>query len=176
MFDSVDRLRKGSDRQKKAYVAIAELGVFSALSAYSPVLCGTYPIDIDITGSDLDIVMRVDDFGAFSTRVDQLYGKLPGYRMREKEIRGVPSIKVNFAFGGFPFELFGQPVAAVEQYAYLHMVVEAYLLHKHPVIRNEIVRLKEQGMKTEPAFAQVFGLMGDPYETVLALGREMRVI
>ena len=50
------------------------------------------------------------------------------------------------------------------------MVVEARLLrHGGPEVRHKIRQLKGQGLKTEPAFAAVFGLPGDPYQTLLAL-------
>ncbi|MFC0560150.1 DUF4269 domain-containing protein [Halalkalibacter alkalisediminis] len=32
------------------------------LIAYTPLLCGTLPIQIDIDGSDLDIIMEVNEF------------------------------------------------------------------------------------------------------------------
>ncbi|WP_040952339.1 DUF4269 domain-containing protein [Gorillibacterium massiliense] len=176
MFDSLERLKNGTGRQREAYAAIEELGVFAALSAYEPLLCGTLPIGIDVAGSDLDIIMRVEDFAEFTGRVEKLYGTLPGFRVKDKEIRNVPTVKANFAYGGFPIELFGQPQAVVEQYAYLHMVVEEYLLRQQPEIKAEVIRLKDQGVKTEPAFAQVLSLAGDPYEALLVLGRKLAVI
>ncbi|MGG3403579.1 glycerophosphodiester phosphodiesterase [Bacillus paranthracis] len=45
----------------------------------------------------------------------------------------------------------------------------------HPHIREEIIRLKENGLKTEPAFAQVLNIDGDPYEGLIVLGQEMRL-
>ncbi|MBL1705198.1 DUF4269 domain-containing protein [Klebsiella pneumoniae] len=49
------------------------------------------------------------------------------------------------------------------------------LLMQHPHIREEILRLKENGLKTEPAFAQVLNINGDPYEALILLGQEMRL-
>ena len=54
------------------------------------------------------------------------------------------------------------------------MIVEYMLLMQHSHIREEI-RLKENGIKTEPAFAQVLNIEGDPYEGLIVLGQEMRL-
>jgi hypothetical protein len=56
------------------------------------------------------------------------------------------------------------------------MIIEHHLLLMNPHLRTEIIQLKKLGKKTEPAFAQVFGLLGDPYEELLILGTKMGVI
>lgn len=50
------------------------------------------------------------------------------------------------------------------------MQVEVRLLALFgPEFRRAVVCRKERGMKTEPAFADVLDLPGDPYRTVLDL-------
>ncbi|MBP3039969.1 DUF4269 domain-containing protein [Bacillaceae bacterium Marseille-Q3522] len=50
-----------------------QLGIFSDLSRYTPVLCGTIPIELDVKGSDLDIIMEVLDFSMFKKEITSLY-------------------------------------------------------------------------------------------------------
>lgn len=53
-------------------------------------------------------------------------------------------------------------------YAFRHMVVEHQILcTREEGFRQKILNLKRQGYKTEPAFAKVLGLRGDPYEAIL---------
>jgi hypothetical protein len=47
------------------------------------------------------------------------------------------------------------------------LVEERLLRHGGEELRQQIHQRKLQGSKTEPAFATVFGLTGDPYQTLL---------
>ena len=51
---------------------------------------------------------------------------------------------------------------------YLHMVIEyKILLQKGESFRQQVIALKQSGLKTEPAFAQLLGLPGNPYTALL---------
>ena len=54
------------------------------------------------------------------------------------------------------------------------MIIEHKLLNLYGEnFTKEIVRLKKQGLKTEPAFVKVLNLEGDPYEQLLLLGNKV---
>lgn len=167
LFTTIEYLQHGSIKQQAAYVAITNLGIMERLLDYRPVLCGTIPIGIDIDGSDLDLIMEVHDADAFQATVCRLYGHMQAFETAKLEARGVPTVTANFRYGGFAFELFGQPIPPKAQNAYRHMIIEHELLTAHPELRETILELKRQGIKTEPAFARVLGLKGDPYEALL---------
>lgn len=175
MFTSITYLQSGNDKQQKVYEVMNKLNIMADLALYSPVLCGTIPIRIDTLHSDLDIVMEVHDYDVFEQEIRSLYGSYEGFEMKKKNIRNILTIKATFQFEGFEFELFGQPRPVRNQNAYKHMIVEHMLLIQHPHIRKKIIQLKEQGIKTEPAFAQVLKIDGDPYEELILLGQEMRL-
>lgn len=171
-FHSMHYLKNGNERQQKAYDAITKLGIMVDLQMYNPILCGTIPIGIDIGTSDLDIVMEVYDFADYEQQVSNLYSEKKGFTLQRKEIRDVPVSKANFVFADFEFELFAQPQPVEQQNAYLHMLIEHALLERNPTMREEIIQLKQQGVKTEPAFAQVLQLKGDPYKALLSFAKE----
>ncbi|PRT31417.1 DUF4269 domain-containing protein [Bacillus wiedmannii] len=175
MFTSITYLQSGNEKQQKVYDVLNKLNIMEDLILYSPVLCGTIPIRIDTLQSDLDIVMEVHNFDVFEQEMRSLYGSYKGFKIKKKKIKTTESIKVNFKFEGFKFELFAQPKPVRNQNAYRHMIVEHMLLIQHPHIREEILRLKENGLKTEPAFAQVLNIDGDPYDELILLGQEMRL-
>ncbi len=163
-------LSLGSDLQRRAHDTLQRLGIFATLAEYSPVLGGTIPLDLAVAGSDLDIICEVYDLERFGKLLTSSYAHLAGFRIREREIRGVRSVVSSFEFGYFPVEVFGQAQSITEQYAYRHMDVEARLLEIGGAdALEEIRRLKSTGMKTEPAFASYFNLPGDPYEVLYSM-------
>ncbi|MBP3951848.1 DUF4269 domain-containing protein [Bacillus suaedae] len=173
MFEKITYLESGNTKQKRAYKVINDVGIMTSLAEFNPILCGTLPINLDISGSDLDIIMEVYDFEHFEKMARRLFGDRENFKIKRLVIREVPVIKVNFVYDGFEFELFGQPVPVTNQYAYLHMVIEHRLMEQHPHLRVAVIQKKEQGMKTEPAFCKLLGLEGDPYESLLEYGKSL---
>jgi Domain of unknown function (DUF4269) len=170
-------LRIGNVRQQAAYHAIQKLEIMEALADYHPTLCGTMPLEIDVEGSDLDIILEVEDFDHFKKDVMRLYQNKEGFRLKEKMIRGNHVVKANFLFLDFEFELFGQDLPVTEQNAYIHMVIEHTLLKHNPSIKERVITLKQEGMKTEPAFCMVLGINGnDPYQKLIEYGKQLKVV
>ncbi|RYD74479.1 MAG: DUF4269 domain-containing protein, partial [Sphingobacteriales bacterium] len=80
------------------------------------------------------------------------------------------SLKANFFINNFEFEIFGQNIHTEDQNAYRHMLVEHKILQeKGEDFRKQIIELKNQGYKTEVAFAKLLALKGDAYEELLKL-------
>jgi hypothetical protein len=168
-WGDIDYLQRGNVRQRAAFHALESLNVFQILGNYRPVLVGTIPIDVDITGSDLDVICEACDLDAFERACRQFEG-YQCFRIKRKQIKGVPSVVANLFHSGFRVQIFGQPQPVTEQHAYRHMLVEARLLEfGGERARAEIRRLKQEGCRTEPAFACYFNLEGNPFEVLLAL-------
>ena len=163
-------LLHGTATQRAAYHALEALRVFAFLGAFDPILAGTIPLDIDVPGSDLDVVCYAADVEAFAQHLQNAFGHCDTFVLQHTVVDGLPTAIGQFTSWSFPIEIFGQPRPVMEQHAVCHMVVEERLLrHGGPEVRRQIRHLKGQGLKTEPAFAAVFGLPGDPYQTLLQL-------
>lgn len=176
MFETIDYLEHGNKKQYLVYEAINSLGIMENLSEYNPILCGTLPIGVDIKGSDLDVIMEVFNPNKFEKKVKSLFGDKEKFIFKKTVIRNTNVLKANFIFGGFEFELFGQPQFVKKQYAYLHMVIENFLMTNRPSIKEDVIFLKKRGYKTEPAFCEVLGLEGDPYEALIVFGKSNDII
>ncbi|MDR7318726.1 DUF4269 domain-containing protein [Brevibacillus nitrificans] len=164
-------LQTGTAKQRAAWDALDSTRVMENLKAYDPVLAGTIPLDIDIAGSDLDIICTSADLDQFDASVRACYGEWDEYQEIRLLVNKAPSSVIGFSAEGFPFEIFAQSVPVEQQNAYRHMAMEARLLEiGGPNAYQEIRKLKQQGIKTEPAFALYFGIVGaDPYQALFEL-------
>ena len=164
-------LRSGTVRQQQAWHAIAETRIMELLQPYTPVLAGTIPLDIDVSGSDLDIICECHDLDHLESKVRVNFGGHKDYKEMSLIVSDIQTSVISFYATGFFFEIFAQPVPVIKQNAYRHMDMEARLLTiGGQDAYREIRQLKEQGTKTEPAFARYFQIPGDdPYQALLDL-------
>lgn len=167
-FTNIEYLKTGNERQQKAYLQLVELGIFDKLSAYKPILTGTIPIGIDIPESDLDIICECSNHQKFAETLKKFYSNKNDFEIRTKNRNGLILTIATFQSGEFEIEIFGQDCPTYKQNAYKHMIVEHKILSaKGDEFKMEIIRLKRKGLKTEPAFAKLLGLDGNPYEELL---------
>ncbi|SDK38039.1 protein of unknown function [Catalinimonas alkaloidigena] len=161
-------LQAGNVRQQRAYRALTDGDILTALAPFDPVLIGTIPLQIDLPGSDLDLACCFAQDDVFIRHLRAHFQHRPDFELKTKLLRSVPTVLVRFNAQGFLVEIFGQPQPVDAQYGYRHMVVEHRILQdRDEAFRNEIVRLKRTGLSTEAAFAHLLGLSGDPYEALL---------
>nr|WP_256471470.1 DUF4269 domain-containing protein [Tenacibaculum sp. XPcli2-G] len=150
------------------------MNIFELLKNFNPILVGTIPINIDVESSDLDIICQSDNHEELVKVVSENYREFS--RFEVKTIQSYKNLKttiITFEYKAFPIEIFVQNKLLEEQDSYLHMLIEYQVLLKEgKEFRSKIIALKQQGFKTEPAFAQLLGLEGNPYEALLTYGFE----
>lgn len=168
-FRRLDYLADGSPAQRQAFALLRRHDVLGRLAPLECGLAGTFPLDIQIEGSDLDILIACPDPAGLTPLLDAAFGRQPGYRRHLADFADGPALVAGFALDGVPVELFAQALPLARQMAWRHLLVEARLLAAFPAARDAIRRLKRRGLKTEPAFARLFGLEGDGYQALLRL-------
>jgi hypothetical protein len=167
-FDNIEYLKSGNSIQRKAYTVLQKSNIFSRLSEFTPILVGTIPIDINIESSDLDIICYWQNKDLFINTVYNLFHQEQDFQISEKKIGGQISVIANFIVDEFELEIFGQNIPTKLQNGFRHMMIEYNLLEKNDsTFRQAIIQLKKQGLKTEPAFAKLLGLEGNPYVELL---------
>ncbi|WP_231459060.1 MULTISPECIES: DUF4269 domain-containing protein [unclassified Pedobacter] len=167
-FLDITYLNAGNERQKKAYLILSKNNILEKLNRFAPILVGTIPINIDIEKSDLDIICCFIDKEEFKNHLVMLFQHEQGFIISENATFN--SIKANFFIDDFELEIFGQNIPTQQQNAYRHMLVEhKLLLEKGEDFRQQIIALRKQGYKTEPAFAKLLNLQGNAYEQLLKL-------
>ncbi len=149
--------------------ALERTEVLSKLAAFDPHVVGTPPLSLDLLTSDIDIICFAPDADSFTCAVWNAFGMRPGFRMWQKIGLDRPVV-ANFADAGWLIELFGQASPISEQCGWRHFLVERKLLALGGSnFRAAVMAQRNNGMKTEPAFAAVLSLDGDPYQALLNL-------
>ncbi|EJL74300.1 DUF4269 domain-containing protein [Chryseobacterium populi] len=172
-FTTLDYLKEGNAKQRKAYEILTKYKIFEKLKHYTPVLAGTIPIEIDIEGSDLDIICEVDPKFEEDFLDDLMFSRFIPHdidvKIENPVVNGEKCIVLHFVLEGFPIEIFGQNKPAIQQNAYRHMMAECKILQeKGEDFKQKIIELKKKGIKTEPAFGMLLNLE-NPYEDLLKI-------
>ncbi len=169
-FTNLVYLKVGNVRQQATYQLLDELQLFTHLADYQPILTGTVPLGIDIDSSDLDICCEVYKLEQFAQRVQKYYGHFEEFTCWSSTHQSVSTITISFQYQHWPIEIFGQGLPTQQQYAYRHMLIEYRVLDlANARFKDKIIELKQDGVKTEPAFSQLLGLPDDSYEVLLNL-------
>lgn len=156
-------------RYEQAETLLNAIGLYAVLAEFDPTFVGTLPLDVDIAGSDVDVICRVADPARFAAILTDQYGDQPDFLV-VPEGGGKAYTLCRFSCVNFAIEIFGQNKPVTEQHAYLHLQAERKLLTIGGEAAREAIRaLKRSGVKTEPAFAQYFKLDGEPYQRLLEL-------
>ncbi|MFD1604138.1 DUF4269 domain-containing protein [Flavobacterium artemisiae] len=167
-FTNISYLKNGNQRQKMAFEVLTQFRVLENIAEFDPILVGTIPINIDIENSDLDIVCCWEDKLSFIEKVKDLYEKESHFTINEVLIDNQESVVASFYLEGFEIEIFGQNIPTKQQNGYKHMVIEDEILRlRGENFRQEIIKLKKNGSKTEPAFGLLLGLKGNVYQELL---------
>ncbi|MCY0969931.1 DUF4269 domain-containing protein [Chryseobacterium wangxinyae] len=170
-FTKLTYLKVRNERQTRAYEVLTKYRIFQVLESYSPILAGTIPLEIDIDGSDLDIICELDFTFEEDFLDDISFSKMipsnADVKVEYPIINGEKSITINFMLEEFSIEIFAQNKPTIQQNAYLHMIAEYKILkEKGEDFKQKIIELKKKGIKTEPAFGILLNLE-NPYEDLL---------
>ena len=166
-FTQIDYLRHRTVKQKLAHGILTKYRVLERLQPFDPILTGTIPINIDTDTSDLDIICCFRDADTFKKNLIEKFEHELNFKMFTPRRAG--AIAAAFVLDGFVVEIYGQPVPVHVQSAYRHMIIEYKILQeKGEVFRQQIIELKKQGIKTEPAFGKLLGIEGDVYDELIA--------
>ncbi|WP_218849836.1 DUF4269 domain-containing protein [Winogradskyella vidalii] len=169
-FRNIEYLEFGNERQKLAFSEIKKYEILEKLEKYNPILTGTIPIGIDLPESDLDIICECQNHSEFKTYLSENFSNKKDFKVYSTKQNGIDSTIAEFKTDNFLFEIFGQNIPTEKQNAYQHMIIENRILkEKDSEFKQKVKELKSNGIKTEPAFAKLLGLNGNPYSELLKL-------
>nr|WP_282144523.1 DUF4269 domain-containing protein [Cellulophaga baltica] len=169
-FRTIEYLKSGNERQKLAFSEIKKHKVLEKLKKYNPILTGTIPIEIDVPESDLDIICECQNHSEFKAYLLDQFSQKKDFKVYSILQNEIESTIAEFKTDNFLFEIFGQNIPTERQHAYRHMIIERNILEEKGFeFKQKVKDLKSSGIKTEPAFAKLLGLEGNPYIELLKL-------
>ncbi|TGN09833.1 DUF4269 domain-containing protein [Leptospira ilyithenensis] len=172
IFFTPDYLETGNEKQRSLHSDLSNHKIISKLSGFYPLIAGTIPLGIDTENSDVDILTYHNNQNHLIKIAYAKFRHYFNFSYETKDFDGEPSVKVSFQTSLFSYEIFSQKIKPENQKGFLHMVAEKRFLDLADAdFKNQIIEKKKQGMKTEPAFCEVLGQKGDPYQILLDLGR-----
>jgi hypothetical protein len=162
-------LKDGSQKQCETYKILLETGIFETLKPFDPAHVGTIGNDLDIPGSDIDIICSANDFSALSNTLNDSFSSYPGFSLKTAMQRGVEALIATIPTP-IPIEVYAESTPVNHQLGYRHYLIACRVLDVFGEVAHQDIRaLKLLGHKTEPAFAEYLGLSGDPYISFLKL-------
>lgn len=165
-LESVIHLEKNDSIEK----ILKETNILNLLDDLNPLIINTFLLDISIASSDFDILIQYKDKEQYIKRMKTLFTNYPSFKIEEYQINHLSSILTSFSYNGLSFEIFAQEISPIKQNAYLHFLTEERLLKLGGNDFKEMVmKLRREGLKTEPAFATALKLKGDAFEEMLKL-------
>lgn len=155
------------------FSALKKSDILKILKPFSPLVAGTFPLNMNMAGSDVDILISADDFDLVKKILTEKFDGSPNFKCGEMTIKDDPTLLISFSYQGIDFEIFGQRTPSIKQRGYLHFLIEERLLKiGGESFAEKIKKARQQGLKTEPAFAKVLGLNGDPFEELLIIQKQ----
>ena len=167
-FATTDYLAFGNKRQVHCFALLKKYHIMSILVEYSPVVVGTIPINIDIASSDIDIICecKIVDFDVLKQLLSDNFGDYEVFCIARSD----ECIVCRFMLENQLIEVYVADIPVYKQNAYRHMLIEHRILNLlGEDFRGQVIERKSEGLKTEPAFAQLLGLVGNPFTELLKL-------
>jgi uncharacterized protein len=158
------------ERNALVFQALKESRALEVLSQFNPLVAGTFPLGLDVDGSDLDILLESKNLDMVDKTISEAFGQQISFKTSRVTVEGVQTLIASFEFANVSFELFAQPIPTQKQTAYRHFQIEERILDLgSDRLTHTITALRTQGLKTEPAIAKALRLSGDPFGALLNL-------
>lgn len=156
------------EKSKSVINFLEKSNILESLASYKPLISGSYPLNIVTKDSDLDILFQSEKLSLFKKDVMTLFSDNDSLVIKEKKHQDISSLIISLRYKDLVVELFCQSKSVYKQQSNLHFLIEGRLLKIFPKVKKQIIQLKKNGIKTEPAFGEVFKLAA-PYKDLLKL-------
>lgn len=162
-FTNITYLQQGNGKQQHCYHILTAYRIMDILKDYDPLVAGTIPIAIDVENSDIDIICYAAEFKEFQKMIRKNFDRYKYFSDTIDTSRYVAAFEIE----DLPIEIYAEAIPSRQQFAYRHMLIEYHIIQlANDDFRKQIIALKQNGYKTEPAFGKLLHLQ-EPYSELL---------
>lgn len=162
------------EKNRRVFSALTETALLLKLKNHNPLVVGTFPLGIETDTSDIDICLTYDNESDLLNLLTKEFSHFDDFNISECCLFSGKALQTNFkhAETSLKFELIAQNTPSEKQVAYQHFQIEEKILkYSGRAFRELLIAERANGLKTEPAFAKVLSLSGDPYAELLKLNK-----
>lgn len=162
------------EANEKVFHALKSSNILKCLKEFYPFLvAGTFPLDINVEKSDLDILLSSEDLSLVKNIILENFKNFLIFKCNQSLVQNEQALITSFSYHGISIEIFCQQIPSVLQKGYLHFLIEERLLKLGGLeFKQKVKAARIHGLKTEPAFAKVLDLKGDSFEELLILQKK----
>ena len=143
-------------------------GVWDSLARFHPVMAGSIPLGLDTDASDVDVLVEALDLKTFRRVCERTWGSYPDFFVAGRVWQNLPAVICRVRVDSLFCEVFAQAQPVALQRGFRHLIAEWRLLTiGGDALYHAVRAARRRGLKTEPAFAEVLRLEGDPYVALL---------
>lgn len=158
------------EKHPKAWKALQESKVLALFRDNNPLVVGTFPLGIETSKSDVDILMESSDLDGMERLLTKHFSHLPNFVVETQDVDELQTLICHFDLNDVPFELFVQNKETVKQTAHRHFLIEErFLKIGGSLFKEAVMKERNNGLKTEPAYAKVLNLNGNSAQLLLDL-------
>lgn len=151
-------------------LALQRSEILRLLRSYRPLIAGSFPLGLQTSTADCDILIDFDDIDKTEHHLRNLFSKNVGFEISRQSAASGGALVVSFEVERIRFEIFCQKIPSVHQPAYKYFLIEERILkYGGQKFFDLVLKERENGKKTEAAFACVLNLTGNPYEAMSQL-------
>ena len=167
---SIHYLSQGSERQQALHRLLVEERLLERVAPLDVACVSSICLELDLPESDVDIICEDTPDGSFAELARKEFEEHDDFLLRQFRRSEEQITVASFRLRGFAIEFFATAKPIELQNAWKHLTAFSRLLRfGGEVLRERVVELKLKGLKTEPAFAEVLCIGGDPYEELFRL-------
>lgn len=162
------------EKRPKFAMLVTELRLFETFKNNEPFIAGTIPLAIDTDTAALDFLVTFPTHQEFSDVCTQEFSHIPNFELSQGHQNGADYSLCKMRYRDLPVEIFSSTDSTFSQNGFLHFQAEEKLL-KYGLTdwQADVIKLKSNGLKTEPAFALLLKQAEvDPYQYILAVQKK----